>query len=95
MILTIDIGNTNVKFGLFDGEEPRAFWRVSTKASRTSDEYGMVLYGLLRQNGISFDNIEAAVMSSVTPALSYTICARTTSAKSRLLSRRFSIQVSK
>ena len=73
MILLVDIGNTNVKFGLFDGDSPRAFWRVSTKASRTSDEYGMLLYDLLRQQNIGFDNIEAAVMSSVTPALNYTI----------------------
>ncbi len=73
MLLTIDIGNTNVKFGLFDGEEPRGFWRLSTKASRTSDEYGSMLHDLLRQKGLSFDDIDAAVMSSVAPALNYTI----------------------
>ncbi len=73
MLLTIDIGNTNVKFGLYDGGQPRGFWRLSTKASRTSDEYGSMLHDLLRQKGLSFEDIHAAVMSSVVPALNYTI----------------------
>lgn len=73
MLLAIDIGNTNVKFGLYDGDEPKGFWRLSTKASRTSDEYGSMLHDLLRQKGLSFADIDAAVMSSVVPALNYTI----------------------
>lgn len=73
MILTMDIGNTNVKYGVFDGDELVASWRVSTKASRTADEYGMVLYDLLKQRGVNFEDIDACVMSSVAPALNYTI----------------------
>lgn len=52
MILTMDIGNTNVKYGVFDGDNLIASWRVSTMASRTADEYGMVLYDLLNQSGV-------------------------------------------
>ena len=73
MILAMDIGNTNVKYGVFDGDKMIASWRVSTKASRTADEYGMVLYDLLRQRGVNFEDIDACVMSSVAPALNYTI----------------------
>ncbi len=73
MILTMDIGNTNIKIGVWDGEKLTMSWRVSTAASRTADEYGMVIYDLLRQKGLKFDDIEAAVMSSVAPALNYTI----------------------
>lgn len=73
MLLAIDIGNTNVKFGLYDNDAPRGFWRLSSKASRTSDEYASILYDLLRQKGLSFEDIHAAVMSSVVPALNYTI----------------------
>ncbi len=73
MLLAIDIGNTNVKFGLYRGEEPLGFWRLSAKASRTADEYGSMLHDLLRQKGLSFGDIRAAVMSSVVPALNYTI----------------------
>ena len=46
---------------------------MSTKANRTADEYGMVLYDLLKQQGVSFKDIDDAVMSSVAPALNYTI----------------------
>ncbi|MEG1663390.1 MAG: type III pantothenate kinase, partial [Clostridia bacterium] len=73
MILTMDIGNTNVKIGIFVGDEMKATWRVSTAASHTADEYGMVIYDLLRQTGAHFKDIEGAVMSSVAPSLNYTI----------------------
>ncbi len=73
MLLTMDIGNTNIKIGVWDGDTLKISWRVSTAASRTADEYGMVIYDLLRQQGLKFADIEAAVMSSVAPALNYTI----------------------
>ena len=44
---TLQAGNTNVKIGVFDGDNIVASWRMSTKAKRTADEYGMVLYDLL------------------------------------------------
>ncbi len=72
MILTMDIGNTNVKLGIFDGDDLLSSWRVSTKASRTSDEYGSFLYDLLSQRGLKFEDIDAAIISSVAPALNYT-----------------------
>jgi len=73
MLLAMDIGNTNVKIGVFDGDKAVASWRMSTKAYRTADEYGMVLYDLLNQQGVKFADINEAVMSSVAPALNYTI----------------------
>ncbi|MDE6302949.1 MAG: type III pantothenate kinase [Clostridia bacterium] len=73
MLLAMDIGNTNVKIGVFNGDKPVASWRMSTKAYRTADEYGMVLYDLLKQQGVKFEDITDAVMSSVAPALNYTI----------------------
>ncbi len=73
MILTMDIGNTNVKLGLFRGNDLIASWRVSTEAKHTADEYGMMVYDLLRQSGCKFSDIKGVVMSSVAPALNYTI----------------------
>lgn len=73
MILTMDIGNTNIKIGVFDNDEMKTSWRVSTAASKTADEYGMVIYDLLRQQGVHFKDIDGVVMSSVAPALNYTI----------------------
>lgn len=73
MLLAMDIGNTNVKIGIFEGDEMKSTWRVSTAASHTADEYGMVVYDLLCQSGSHFKDIDGAVMSSVAPALNYTI----------------------
>ena len=73
MLLVLDIGNTNVKIGIFKGDKLISTWRVSTQASHTADEYGMMVYDLLRSTGASFDDIEGSIMSSVSPALNYTL----------------------
>ena len=73
MLLAMDIGNTNVKIGIFKGDKLASTWRVSTVASHTADEYGMVIYDLLRQSGARFEDIKGSVMSSVAPSLYYTI----------------------
>ena len=49
MILTLDIGNTNIKTALFDGKEMRYYWRMSTNIQKSSDEYGIVLVNLVRE----------------------------------------------
>ena len=46
MILTIDVGNTNITCGVFQGDEIAASFRITTKMPRTSDEYGMMLMNL-------------------------------------------------
>lgn len=46
MIITIDVGNTNITVGVFDGDEVAATFRMTTKMPRTSDEYGMLLINL-------------------------------------------------
>ena len=51
MILTIDIGNTNIKFGAFKGDEILATRRVSTERKCTADEYGTIVGELLKQAG--------------------------------------------
>lgn len=74
MLLAIDLGNTNIKYGVFDGEKLVASFRVSSRISRTADEYGSVLVGLLTNSGISKADITGIIFSSVIPALNYTIC---------------------
>ncbi len=74
MLLAIDLGNTNIKYGVFDGEELVASFRVSSRISRTADEYGSVLVGLLADKGIKKSDIDGIIFSSVIPALNYTIC---------------------
>ncbi len=74
MLLAIDLGNTNIKYGVFDGDKMVASFRVSSRISRTADEYGSVLVGLLSDRGISKADIDGIIFSSVIPALNYTIC---------------------
>lgn len=74
MLLTIDIGNTNIKYGVFDDKKLVASFRVSSRISRTADEYGSVLVNLLDTKEIKPENIDGIIVSSVIPNLNYTIC---------------------
>ncbi len=74
MLLAIDLGNTNIKYGVFDGDKLVASFRVSSRISRTADEYGSVLVGLLSDKDIKKSDIDGIIFSSVIPALNYTIC---------------------
>ena len=74
MLLTIDIGNTNIKYGIYKGKELVASFRVSSRISRTADEYGSVLVNLLDDRGIKKADVDGIIISSVIPPLNYTIC---------------------
>jgi type III pantothenate kinase len=72
MLLTIDVGNTNITLGLYDGEARRAAWRLATVHERMPDEYGLQLLGLLDHAGIRPDELTGSVMASVVPPLTST-----------------------
>ena len=73
MILTMDIGNTNIKTALFDGTEMFKYWRMSTNITSTSDEYGVKLASMFAHEGVSTDVVEGIIVSSVVPTINYTI----------------------
>ena len=73
MIFIMDVGNTNIKMALFDGDEMRQYWRVSTNRTYTSDEYGMILNGLFAHAGLNLACVEGVIMSSVVPTINYTL----------------------
>lgn len=73
MILTLDIGNTNMKTALFEGTQMREYWRLSTNRNRTSDEYGMAMMNLLNHYGIDRAQVKGIMMSSVVPQINFTI----------------------
>ena len=73
MILTMDIGNTNIKTALFDGTEMYKYWRMSTNISSTSDEYGVRLTSMFAHEGVPTDVVDGIVVSSVVPTINYTI----------------------
>ena len=68
MLLAIDIGNTNTSFAVFIGERLRADWRVSTRASRTADEYAAILHSLMTRANMEASGLNCVVISSVVPA---------------------------
>jgi type III pantothenate kinase len=69
VLLAIDIGNTNITVGVFEGEQLRATWRLAPDLNRLADEYGVLMVSLLSQEGLGKDDLDAAVMSSVVPDL--------------------------
>jgi len=69
MLLALDIGNTNIVIGLFDGHSLVNHWRVATDERRTADEYALALQALLAQSGRTPREISAIVLSSVVPPL--------------------------
>jgi type III pantothenate kinase len=72
MLLTVDIGNSNIVWGVFEQQRLKGHWRVSTDASKTSDEYGLSFLGLLATAHLSPAQITGAILSSVVPSLTTT-----------------------
>ncbi|MDO5294639.1 MAG: type III pantothenate kinase, partial [bacterium] len=71
MVLVIDIGNTNITCGVFEGDDLKTTFRLTTKLQRTSDEYGVFICELLRVNNIHIEEIEQVLISSVVPNINY------------------------
>lgn len=69
MILTIDIGNTNIVFGVYNSSEWLKIWRIQTDWSKTADEYEVIFRSLLHSAEIPVQEIERTVLSSVVPRL--------------------------
>ncbi len=73
MVICIDIGNTNIKYAIYEQDELKISFRVATDFKKTSDEYGAQLTSMLNTQGLSVANIEGGIVSSVVPSLDYTI----------------------
>jgi type III pantothenate kinase len=69
MLLTIDIGNTNLTLGLYEGEKLGAHWRLATDNNRMPDEYGLQFLGLLQNAGKTLKDIHGISLASVVPPL--------------------------
>jgi type III pantothenate kinase len=69
MLLALDVGNTNIVVGVFDGEKLVATWRVLTLRERTADETGFIIAGLFAHEHIDPRSITGVVMASVVPPL--------------------------
>jgi type III pantothenate kinase len=69
MILTIDIGNTNIVFGVSSQNEWLKIWRIQTDTSKTADEYEVIFRSLFASSGIPKKEIAKTILSSVVPSL--------------------------
>ncbi|EEG30079.1 pantothenate kinase, type III [[Clostridium] methylpentosum DSM 5476] len=73
MVLTVDIGNTNMEFGIFEGEKLRANFRLVTNRNVTSDEVGLLMTQFFTIQKIDVNAIEAVVIASVVPQVMFSV----------------------
>jgi type III pantothenate kinase len=69
MLFTADIGNTNITFGLYEGEALRSSWRIRTIHEKMPDEYGILVVQLFRHRGYQPEQVTGAAIASVVPPL--------------------------
>ena len=69
MLLAIDVGNSNLTLGLFDGQQLKRHWRLETSSRRTADEYGLLVTQLLKNSHYERDDLDAVIIASVVPNL--------------------------
>ena len=73
MLLTVNIGNSIISFGFFDGDDMVASFHVSCDVKRTSDEYTATVKAIAKEKGIRTEDAQGAILSSVVPPLTETI----------------------
>ena len=73
MLLVIDVGNTNITLGVFEKEELKATFRMTTQQSRTSNEYGILMCSMLECRGIPKGNVKDVIISSVVPDVMHSL----------------------
>ncbi len=73
MLLVCDVGNTNINFGVYEGDELKVKFKIMSKMSRTSDEFGVIILELLEHNNISLEDIEGCIIASVVPNVMHSL----------------------
>ena len=73
MLLTMDVGHSNIKVGLFEGETLISSFRITTNADRSSDEYGLLIIHFLTYLNRKAEEIEGVIIATVQPQLRYTL----------------------
>ncbi|HWB41536.1 MAG TPA: type III pantothenate kinase, partial [Gemmatimonadales bacterium] len=73
MLLTLDIGNTEITLGLFQGDNLQAHWRLTTNPDRTPDEWSSAIGGFLIQAGHSPNEVRSVCLASVAPTVTQSL----------------------
>ncbi len=73
MIFVMDVGNSNIKCGIFEGDKLISSWRMVTKLERTADEYGIRIEAFFHHAGFEPKDVKGIIISSVIPTINYTL----------------------
>lgn len=73
VLLAIDVGNTNIVFGVYEGNKLINDWRISTDRNKTSDEYGILFEQILKYHGLYPKDVDDVIISSVVPPIMHTL----------------------
>ncbi len=73
MLLTFDVGNTNIVLGVFQGKKLIKNWRLETDRNKSADEYGMIIHQLFQYEELSIKDIDDIIISTVVPPVVYTL----------------------
>lgn len=73
ILLTIDVGNTNIALGMMNDDRVVSSFRLTTKTPRTSDEYGICLREMMNSAGVTKEDIDDVIISSVVPKIMYSL----------------------
>ncbi len=73
MVFVLDVGNSNIKCGLFSGDKLVNSWRMTTKLERTADEYGIRIISFFDHVGRRPDEVQGIIISSVIPSINFTL----------------------
>ncbi|MDX9871838.1 MAG: type III pantothenate kinase [Clostridia bacterium] len=73
MLLVIDVGNTNIVLGVYDGNKLSKYWRLTTNRNQTADEYGIRICSLFNHSGLDYRQVNAITISSVVPPVMPTL----------------------
>ncbi len=73
MLLAIDVGNTNITLGIYEGKSLKGHFRLTTKIPRTSDEYGTMISDLIERQGMKVSGITGVIIASVVPGVMHSL----------------------
>jgi len=73
LLLVLEVGNTNTKVGVYEGDRLRVSWRLTSRREQTADEYGLFIETLLRTRGIEPRQIDGVALSNVVPPVQQTL----------------------
>ncbi|MCD7975457.1 MAG: type III pantothenate kinase [Phascolarctobacterium sp.] len=74
MLLVMDVGNTNIVAGVFEGKKLKTHWRFSTDRSKTADEFGIILRSEFNYSGVPMKEVTSIIISSVVPPVMVPLC---------------------